>query len=104
MDVLRGPCERDLGQKVMFRVQHLKVAGDWALARVVPIRPDGKDLDYSRTKYAEAEAEGAFDGEGEGLLRRERGSWKVLEWRFGATDTEIDIWLEKHRFPRSILQ
>jgi hypothetical protein len=103
MDVLREPCEQDLRQKVVFRVQHLRVAGDWAFARVVPIRPDGKEIDYSRTKYAEAEAEGAFDAEGEALLRRTGESWKLLEWRFGATDTEVDIWLEKHRFPRSIL-
>ena len=103
MDALRLPCEEDLGRKVIFRVQHLCVAGDWAFARVVPTQPDGKEIDYSRTKYAEAEREGAFDGEGEALLRRSGETWKVLEWRFGATDTEIDLWLEKYRFPRAIL-
>lgn len=103
MDVLRRPCEEDLGRKVIFRVQHLKVAGDWAFARVVPLQPDGKEIDYSRTKYREDAAEGIFDGEGEALLRRASGIWKLLEWRFGATDTEIDLWLEKHRFPRALL-
>ena len=103
MDALRRPCEEDLGRKVIFRVQHLRVAGDWAFARAVPIQPDGKEIDYSGTKYAEAEAEGAFDAEGEALLRRSGETWKVLEWRFGATDTEIDIWLEKYHFPRAVL-
>lgn len=30
-------------------------------------------------------------------------AWKVLEWRFGATDTEVDLCLEKYGFPRAIL-
>jgi hypothetical protein len=89
MDVLRVPVERDLRQKVVFRVQHLRVIGEWALARVVPIRPDGSDIDYSKTKYREENAEGVFDGEGEALLSRRGGRWKLLEWRFGASDTEV---------------
>jgi len=103
MDVLRVPCEKDLGRKVIFRVQHLRVSGDWAFARVVPLQPDGKEIDYSRTKYREDASEGVFDAEGEALLRRQDGAWKVLEWRFGATDTEIDLWLEKYRMPRALV-
>ena len=103
MDVLRVPCEADLGQNVIFRVQHLRVAGGWAFARVVPIQPNGTEIDYSRTKYAEAEAAGAFDAEGEALLRKKDGAWRVLEWRFGASDTEVELWLERYRFPRTIL-
>lgn len=103
MDVLRVPCERDLERKVVFRVQHLRVQGDWAFARVIPIEPSGKEIDYSRTKYAEDLAEGAFDAEGEALLRREGDGWTLLEWRFGASDTEVDLWREKYRFPKAIL-
>lgn len=103
VDVLRVPCEKDLGRKVIFRVEHLRVAGDLAFARVVPIQPDGKEIDYSRTKYREQEAEGAFDAEAEALLGRQEGKWKLLEWRFGATDTEIDIWREKYRMPKALL-
>jgi hypothetical protein len=104
MDVLRRPCEKDLRQPVIFRVQHLRVAGDWAFARVVPLQPNGEDINYARTKYAEANAEGAFDGEGEALLKMTGGKWKLLEWRFGATDTEVDVWLERHKFPRGLLE
>ena len=103
MDVLRVPCERDLGLKVIFKVQHLRVSGDWAFARVVPVQPDGSDIDYSRTQYREDLGEGAFDAEAETLLRREGGQWKLVEWRFGATDTEVELWLAKYRFPKSLL-
>ncbi len=102
MDVLRVPVEADLRQKVVFKVQHLRIVGPWALARVVPIRPDGSDIDYSRTKYRDELEEGAFDGEGEALLRNGGAGWQLLEWRFGASDTEVDIWLEKYRAPAAL--
>jgi hypothetical protein len=102
MDVLRVPCEKDLAREVIFKVQHLRVAADLAFARVIPVLPNGADIDYSRTKYAEQLAEGAFDAEAEALLRREGGQWKLLEWRFGATDTEVDIWEKKYRMPKSL--
>ncbi len=57
MDVLRPACERDVGQKVIFRVEHLRLVGEWALARVAPRRPDGSEIDFSKTKYREANAE-----------------------------------------------
>ena len=102
MDAIRPACERDVGEKVIFRVQHLRVIGGWALARVMPIRPDGAEIDYSRTRYRQVQAEGAFDAEGEALLRREGTAWKLLEWRFGATDTEVTIWFEKYGAPASL--
>lgn len=102
MDVLRTPAEADLHQKVIFRVQHLRIIGPWALARVVPLRPDGSDIDYTRTKYRDELEEGAFDGEGEALLRNEGGRWRVLEWRFGASDTEVPMWLKKYGAPAAL--
>ena len=102
MDVLRLPVEADLRQKVVFKVQHLKIIGTWALARVVPVRPNGSEIDYSRTRYREELEVGAFDGEGEALLRNDGGSWRLLEWRFGASDTEVPMWLEKYRAPAGL--
>jgi hypothetical protein len=103
MDVLRAPCERDLGQKVIFKVNLLNVVGDWGLARVVPSRPNGQEIDYRKTKYREAFEAGMFDGEGEALLRKKAGAWTLREWRFGATDTEVMEWIKKYRIPKSIL-
>lgn len=83
-------------------MQHLRIIGEWALARVVPLRPDGSEIDYTKTKYREVNEEGAFDGEGEALLRRKDGAWKLLEWRFGASDTEVTIWFEKYGAPSAL--
>ena len=104
MDVLRVPCERDLRQKVIFKVSLLNVVGDWALARVTPTQPNGQDIDYRKTKYREAFEADMFDGEGEALLRKKAGKWTLMEWRFGATDTEVMEWLKKYQIPKTILQ
>lgn len=102
LDVIRTTCERDLKQKVIFKVTLLNVAGDWAAARVAPIRPDGSDIDFSKTKYRELDEEGAFDGEGEALLHREGGDWSLVKWRFGASDTELSMWIEELGAPKSL--
>ena len=96
MDALRVPAEKDLGRAVIFKVDLLSVAGKWAFARVSPTLPNGGEIDYSRTKYRQQVELGAFDAQGEALLRREGDEWKVLEWRFGATDTETPLWAEKY--------
>lgn len=104
MDALRGPCERDLKQKVIFKVERLEVVGNWAIARVTPLRPDSQPINYSKTKYRTLVEEGAFDAMGEALLKQKNGRWSVVEWRFGATDTEVDLWRTKHRLPAALLQ
>ncbi len=102
LDVIRKTCERDLQQKVIFKVTLLNVAGEWAAARVVPLRPDGGNIDFTNTKYKDLDAEGAFDGEGEVLLRRKDGDWSVVKWRFGASDTELSLWIEELGAPKSL--
>lgn len=106
MDAIRGPAEKDLKQKVVFKVERLRVAGDWAYARVSPTRPDGSDLQYSKTKYQKEIDLGLFDPQGEALLFKEaNGEWIVIEWVFGATDVPSAGWSDKHDgLPQSLLQ
>ncbi|HMJ06263.1 MAG TPA: hypothetical protein VK474_08400, partial [Chthoniobacterales bacterium] len=73
-------------------------------ARVSPTLPDGGEIDYSKTKYRKQIELGAFDPQAETLLRLEGDEWKVLEWRFGATDVESGLWAERYKFPASLLQ
>lgn len=106
MDAIRGPAQKDLKQSVIFNVERLRVAGNWAYARVSPTRPDGGKLDYSKTKYQKLIDLGAFDPQGEALLFKEsNGHWSVLEWVFGATDVPSAGWSSKHSgMPPSLLQ
>ena len=103
MDALRVLAEKEFKQSVIFKVDRLRVAGDWAYARVSPTRPNGDEIDFSRTKYRKQVELGAFDPQGEALLRLEDDGWKVLEWAFGGTDVASAAWGDKYRFPKSIL-
>lgn len=106
MEALRVPAKRDLGRSVIFKVDQLRVAGKWAFARVTPTLPDDGEIDYSRTKFKKLMDLGAFDPQGEALLFKESdGSWRVIEWAFGATDVPSAGWASKHAgMPKSLLQ
>lgn len=106
MDAIRVPAEKDLKQKVIFNVDRLRVAGNWAYARVSPTRPDGSEVNYSKTKFQKQIEFGAFDPQGEALLFKEaNGDWSVIEWVFGATDVPSAGWSSKHGgIPKSLLQ
>ncbi|MEO5721506.1 MAG: hypothetical protein ABIR71_08560, partial [Chthoniobacterales bacterium] len=106
MDAIRQPAEKDLQLKVVFKVDRLRVAGDWAYARVLPIRPDGGKIDFSKTKYKEDLDLGMFDPQGEALLfMKSSGEWTVLEWVFGSTDVPSVAWPDKHAgLPKALLQ
>ncbi|MDQ6810186.1 MAG: hypothetical protein M3Z64_12310 [Verrucomicrobiota bacterium] len=104
MDALRVPAKKDLGRDVIFKVERLRVAGDWAFARVSPTLPDGSEIDYAKTKFRKQIELGAFDPQGEALLQRDADGWKVLEWVFGRTDVASVTWSERYRFPKSLLE
>ena len=104
MDALRDTVEEDLGRKVIFKVERLRVAGRWAYAKVTPTKPNGDEIDFSRTKYREQIEFGAFDPQGEALLRLHDDGWEVVEWVFGSTDVPSAGWAEEYGAPRSIFQ
>ena len=105
MDAIRKPAEKELKQTVIFNVDRLRVAGNWAYARVSPTRPDGGKLDYSKTNFQKLIDLGAFDPQGEALLFKEsNGNWSVIEWVFGATDVPSAAWSTTHSaMPKSLL-
>jgi hypothetical protein len=96
LDGLRPAIEADLGQRVVFVVSDLRVQGDRAFFAGRPQRPDGRAIDFSRTRYAEALEQGVFDGPGTyALLRRIGGRWTVETFVIGPTDVAWSGWPEE---------
>ena len=104
MDTLRVPVERELKQKVVFKVDHLKVRSDWAFIRGVSEQPGGKAIDYRDTRYREAIEQGVFDDWFCALLRRQGGKWKVVVYSIGATDVVYEGWDKEHKAPSEIFR
>lgn len=87
LDALRGSVEKDLAQPVQFVVSTLRVQGDWAFVIATPQARNGKPIDYAATHYAQAIADGVFDGGTLfALLKVDQGTWSVKEFVIGPTD------------------
>ena len=103
-DALRAPVEKELKQKVVFKIDHLKASGDWAFLRGVPQRPDGGRVDYSTTAYQQRIEDGVFDDWICALLRKKAGKWQVVKYVIGATDVVYEGWDEEYNAPSAIFK
>ena len=104
VDALREPVQRELKQKLIFKIDHLRVQGDWAFLKGVPQQPDGGAMSYRGTVYQEAIDAGAFDDGIVALLRKRRGKWQVVKYVIGATDVPYVEWDKEYRAPSAIFQ
>jgi hypothetical protein len=103
-DALRAPVEKELKQKVVFKIDHLKVSGAWAFLRGVPQRPGGGQVDYRLTPHQQSIEDGVFDDWICALLRRRAGKWQVVKYVIGATDVAYEGWDEEYGAPPSIFK
>ena len=103
LDPVRIPVEKVVKVKVKFEVSVLRVSGDWAFVMGRPLQRNGKPIDYTKTRYKESIAAGAFDDGAMALLKREKGKWRILDWGLGMTDFPAGDWVEKRKAPKSIL-
>lgn len=103
-DALRVPVEKELKQKVVFKVEHLRVQGDWAFLKGVPQQPGGGAISYQGTDYQVAIDEGAFDDGIVALLRKREGKWRVVKYVIGATDVPYVEWDKEYKAPSAIFE
>jgi hypothetical protein len=102
LNALRAPVERDLKQKVVFVTDNFKVQGPWAFVSGTPQNADGGSIDYSRTKFASAVEDGAFDNNFFALLKKTAGKWKVTTVAIGCTDVCFADWWRRYKAPKAI--
>ena len=102
MDTVRPLVERDLNQKVVFKVSRLSVQNGWAFLIVTPQQADGRAVDFSRTRYARDYEQGMFSDVVVALLRRQGSRWRVVQYVLGPTDVPYENWPRRYRAPRAI--
>ena len=102
MNGLRPTVMRDLRQRVIFRVQHLRVSGNHAFLMARPLRANGGAIDYRRTRYAEDFKAGAFEDQVVALMIRAGRAWQVVKYDIGATDVVWEGWWKTYSAPRGI--
>lgn len=94
-----------IGAPVAFTVTTKRTEGDWGWLVAQPWTPDGAQIDWSTTSYAERAREGMLDGGGTtyALLRRENGQWRVVDFAVGPTDVAYADWPQRHGAPASLM-
>jgi hypothetical protein len=97
LDALRPAVERQLGPRIEFRVDSIRVRDGWATVHAEPQRRGGGRLDPRR--YLSPEQLEFADGVGvSAVLRHRAGRWQLVEHRIGATD----VWYCGEVLPASV--
>jgi|GEM_PF-2447403 len=105
MDAMRPEIEAYLGQKVVFKVDVLKVKSNYAFYSGTAVTPSGKDLNYSLVNpdYKSALDAGiASPGSIFALLRYQNGAWKLVTKKIGPTDVTYATWWKDYSAPKEI--
>lgn len=104
LDALRPVIAKDLGQPVKFVVDQMRVQSDWAFIIAHPQTPEGAQIDFSKTRYAEQLEMGVLDGDIlYALLRKRGGKWVVVTFMIGPTDVGWMDWQETHGAPKGLI-
>jgi len=102
LDGLRVRVQKELGQKVVFRVDDIRIYKTWSFMRGQPLSPSGKVIDYKKTIYKEALKEGLFDDWVCAVLKRKNNKWIIVRYVLGATDVAYDGWDQELGLPRAL--
>ena len=102
LEALRAPVEKDLKQKIVFNVDHLRVAGTWAFVGGEPQSPSGGQPNYRGTKYQGAREADMFDNNIFALLRKTGAKWKVVTYAIGCTDVCYADWWRRYKAPKAV--
>lgn len=102
MDALRVRMQRELRKPMIFEVEHLRVAGAWAFAEVIPQQPDGSAFSYRGTPLEQAWRDGVVDASSVALLHRVGGQWRVVRLAIGPTDVAWIPWQQETGAPRAV--
>jgi hypothetical protein len=105
LDAARPVFEKETGGPVEFVVHRLNVMEGWGFGDVLLQRPRGRTIDWSKTKYAEDEKNGAFDPGGSFFLLKQSGAnWTVVEFATGPTDVAWDSWRQDYHLPSQLFE
>ena len=95
---------KDSGREGKSVAYTLTAQGSWVFLFGRPVQKNGKAIDYMGTKYEQDIAEGMFDDNLMVLLKKSGSSYRVVELAVGSTDFPAEMWMQKHKFPSSLLQ
>ncbi|HVT11765.1 MAG TPA: hypothetical protein VHE55_05830 [Fimbriimonadaceae bacterium] len=104
MDSLRVPLEKELKQRLQFRIEALRQSGAWAFMKALPLRQDGRSVNYGKTPYAQAARRRSFTGEVCALFQKSGKKWKVVKYLLGEPAAAHGRWWKTYGAPKAIFE
>ena len=103
LNALRVSVEKELKQKISFKIDTFNVQGAWAFLAGEPMNAAGTSKpNYKRTIYQKAIDEGMFDGGIFAVLKKSGAKWTVITYAIGCTDVCYMTWADDYNAPKAI--
>lgn len=93
---------KKLGMSTQLEVVDYRSSGVFTFISARPKHTDGRAIDYSKTVYAADHSAAWFSDNAIGLLRYEKGAWKVLAYTIGVEKAPASVWVKKFGAPRGL--
>ena len=99
---LNTPVSKKLGMATELTIKHFETNGSFALIDARPTQVGGAAIDYAQTAYKKEAQAGKFADRAIGLLKYEKGAWKVLIYTLGTDKASTNTWPKKFGAPKSL--
>lgn len=86
LDSIRPVAEKQLNQKLKFRVSSLPTNDEWAVALLMPLTTELKPIDWRLTNFSVEYRKKNLTGWLEVLLKKQGMKWVVVDFRVGLRD------------------
>lgn len=102
LDAMRPQVEAAMRGPVVFVIDRMNVADNWAFVSANPQRPDGTAIDASKTGFAQ-DIEFMDGLSTYALLIYANERWNLVEFHVGPTDVSYSIWPEIYGVPTYVI-
>jgi hypothetical protein len=95
LDALRAPVAAMLNAAVEFKVERIRICGDWVFALATPQKPGGGEMLWAGTP-----CDGDTSHFAGGLMRRNGAGWALVEYALCPSDVAWADWPERYHVPQ----
>lgn len=102
MDTARGPISAEIGQRVTFVVSAIETDKQWAYLQAKPVQPNGRDINWEETPFAEDMRQDFMSDVVMVLMLRQGDQWQVIDYVIGPTDVHWYGWIDAYKLPEAL--
>lgn len=102
--IIDGLLSRKLGFPTTHTVAYQKANATWSLQCGKALSSEGTTIDFAKSKLAKQAADGYLENNYCALFQKQGEQYKLVEFDYGSTDSQVFTWLQRHKIPVKILE